>query len=213
MMGRARMRDGIALRDACLAEAVAIINAEGVEKLSLRDVARRLGVSHQAPYRHFLSRDHLLAEIVRQAFADFADALRAAPCSDDPAADTLAMGFAYIRFALTEPLKYRLMFGGSLPDPRDHPDMMHGARDAFEVLRAALMRIAEARGVTPERETIDNEALFAWSSLHGMVSLLRTDAMGTLDLAPGAREAFLMQALQKIGAALGIGDTHEGAGG
>ncbi|AUX70913.1 hypothetical protein CHX26_08725 [Porphyrobacter sp. HT-58-2] len=207
------MHDGIALREACLAEALAIINSEGVEKLSLRDVARRLGVSHQAPYRHFPSRDHLLAEIVRQAFADFADALRAVPCSHDPAADTLAMGFAYIGFALREPLKYRLMFGGSLPEPEAHPDMMHGAREAFEVLRAALIRLATARGVTPEREAIDNEALFAWSSLHGMVSLLRSDAMGTLDLAPGAREAFIMQALRKIGVGLGIGEIQEGGGG
>lgn len=200
------------LREACLLEAIAIINTAGVEKLSLRDVARRVGVSHQAPYRHFSSRDHLLAEIVRRAFADFTAALRIPPTTDDPAADALAMGYAYVRFALTEPLKYRLMFGGSLPDPQAHPGMMLGALDAFEVLRRALARIPEARGEVPLREAIDAEALFAWSSLHGVVSLMRSDSMATLDLAPGAREAFVMQALQKIGVGLGIANmTDRGA--
>ncbi len=212
MMARTQKSAGIDLREACLAEAMAIINTAGVERLSLREVARRIGVSHQAPYRHFASRDHLLAEIVRRAYADFAAALRAAPCTADPAADSLAMGLAYVRFALTEPLKYRLMFGGSLPDPVAHPEMMRGARDAFEVLRTALARIPAARGETPDREAIDSEALFAWSSLHGVVSLLRTDAMGTLDLAPGARDAFVMQALQRIGAGLGMAGNTQGEG-
>lgn len=204
MIARTQKLVGAALREACLTEALAIINTSGVEQLSLREVARRLHVSHQAPYHHFASRDHLLAEIVRRAYADFSAALRSAPLTDDPAADALAMGFVYVRFALTEPLKYRLMFGGSLPDPHSHPEMMHGARDAFEVLRTALTRLTEARNETPQRAIIDSEALFVWSSLHGVVSLLRSDAMGTLDLAPGARDAFVPQALQKIGAVLGI---------
>jgi AcrR family transcriptional regulator len=209
MMTRTPKSGSADLYDACLAQAIAIINTAGVEKLSLRDVARRLGVSHQAPYRHFASRDHLLAEIVRRAFVDFAAALRAVPQTDDPAADALAMGFAYVRFAQLEPLKYRLMFGGSLPAPHAHPEMMHGARDAFEVLRRSLARITEAQGVTPQREAIDSEALFAWSSLHGVVSLLQTDAMRTLDLAPSARDALVMQALQKIGLGLGIARDSE----
>lgn len=204
MMARTQGLARTDLREACLAEAFAIINTAGVEKLSLREVARRIGVSHQAPYRHFASRDHLLAEVVRLAFADFAAALRAAPDTEDPLADALAMGFAYVRFALTKPLKYRLMFGGSLPNPHAHPEMMRGARDAFEVLRQTLVRIFEVRGNSPQRELIDGEALFVWSSLHGVVSLLRTDAIETLDLALGVRDAFVMQALQKIGAALGV---------
>lgn len=204
MMARAEAKTSADLREACLNEALAIISASGVEKLSLREVARRLGVSHQAPYRHFASRDHVLAEIVRRAYADFAAALRSPPKTASPAADTLAMGMAYVGFALAEPLKYRLMFGGTLPDPVAHPEMMHDAREAFNVLRAALIRLFEARGQQPDSDMIDREALFAWSSLHGMVSLMRSDAIDTLDLAPGARAAFVAHALQKVGRALGI---------
>lgn len=207
MMARAQSGAGLDLREACIAEALAIISTAGAEKLSIREVARRIGVSHQAPYRHFASRDHLLAEIVRRAFADFAAALRSPPPSADPAADALAMGFAYVQFAFAEPLKYRLIFGGALPDPASHPEMMLGARDAFNVLRCSLKRVFEARGEQPDREAIDREALFAWSSLHGVVSLLRTDAIGTLDLAPSARADFVAHALKQIGTALGIDTT------
>lgn len=202
---------GSDLREACLAQALEIIAAAGVEKLSIREVARRIGVSHQAPYRHFASRDHLLAEIVRRAFGDFAAALRSPPHTADAAADTLAMGFAYVQFALAEPLKYRLMFGGALPDPAQHPAMMHGAREAFGVLRAALERLFRARGEAPDRAAIDREALFAWSSLHGVVSLLRSDAIGTLDLAPAARTDFVAHAFRQIGVVLGIDPADAGA--
>lgn len=209
MMARAEHNAGPDLREACLAEALVIISTAGVEKLSIREVARRIGVSHQAPYRHFASRNHLLAEIVRRAFADFAQALRGPAPTDDPAADALAMGFAYVQFAFAEPLKYRLMFGGTLPDPVDHPDMMQGARDAFDVLRSSLIRLYSARGQQRDRETIDREALFAWSSLHGVVSLMRTDAIGTLDLAPSARADFVAHALRQVGTALGINTSGQ----
>ncbi len=204
MMVRVETRSGVDLREACLTEALAIISTCGVEKLSMREVARRLGVSHQAPYSHFASRDHVLAEIVRRAYADFALALRSPPQTDNPATDSLAMGMAYVAFAFAEPLKYRLMFGGTLPEPDAHPDMMHGAREAFNVLRDALIRLFEAQGRQPDNDFVDSEALFAWSSLHGVVSLMRSDAIKTLDLAPTARAAFVAHALQKVGAALGI---------
>ena len=66
------------LRDACVEAAREVIAQEGIEHLSLRDVARRLGVSHQAPYRHFPTREHLLAEVMRRCYAQFAEHLNAA---------------------------------------------------------------------------------------------------------------------------------------
>jgi AcrR family transcriptional regulator len=192
------------LKEACLAEALAIITQSGIEKLSLREVARRLRVSHQAPYRHFASRDHVLAEIVRRAFEQFALALNSPPQSDNPAADSLAMGMAYVEFALNEPLQYRLMFGGALPNLAEHPEMMQGARDAFNVLRASLQRLYKARSEPVDKDTIDREALFAWSSLHGIVSLLRSNAIETLDLAAKTRTDFVAHALKQVGMALGI---------
>lgn len=187
-----------------MAEAMAIIQQNGIEKLSLREVARRVGVSHQAPYRHFPTRDHVLAEVVRRAFLAFAAALRSAPQTDNPAADSRAMGVAYVTFALTQPLYYQLIFGGTLPDPDQHPGMMDGSRDAFDLLRSSLARVFVGRGETRDKDAIEREAMFVWSSLHGVVSLMRTDAMKTVDISPETRAGFAMEALQRVGIAAGI---------
>lgn len=197
------------LREACVAEATAIIAEAGVEALSLREVARRLGVSHQAPYRHFESRDHVLAEVVRRAFARFTAALERAPRTDNARSDALAMGMAYVGFALSHPLEYRLMFGGGLPTPSAHPEMMKGAREAFAILQRTIERLFAARGLSGGKGDVDRESLFVWSSLHGIVSLLRSDALDTLDLDEQARQQLVVHSLRKVGIALGIVPIEE----
>lgn len=169
------------LREACLAEALSIIEQDGVERLSLREVARRLGVSHQAPYRHFPSRDHILAEIVARAFEGFARHLDQHAASGDPDADMQAMGEAYLDYAATRPLHYRLMFATPLPDPASHPDMTARAHHAFELLLAALRRKAEASGAGVDAEAIRLDALFIWSSLHGLATLRSSSILAALD--------------------------------
>jgi AcrR family transcriptional regulator len=200
------------LREACVAEATAIIAEAGVEALSLREVARRLGVSHQAPYRHFESRDHVLAEVVRRAYVRFAHALGRAPQTGNARTDALAMGMAYVSFALTHPLEYRLMFGGALPLPSAHPEMMNGAREAFAVLQQTIEGLFAARGQAIVKSDIDRESLFVWSSLHGVVSLLRSDALNTLELDDDARQQLVAHSLRKIGMALGIVPLTDDAG-
>ena len=147
----------------------AIIAEHGVEGLSLREVARRLGVSHQAPYKHYPSRDHLLAEVIARAYAAFAAHLDARPHHDDPHADLHAMGEAYLSYALSHPLEYRLMFGTPLPDPAAHPDMMRQSRHAFALLRDAIARLdrPEAGHAAPELD-----AMYVWATVHGLASLI-----------------------------------------
>lgn len=190
------------LREACLTEALAIIAGSGAEALSLRDVARRLGVSHQAPYKHFPSRDHLLAEIVRGTFTEFARHLDARPRGADPAQDLRALGEAYLGYALAHPLQYRLMFGTALPDPAQHSAMMQSAQHAFALLREALSRQFAAAGRTVEPGALELDALFIWTSLHGLASALQTSAMATLALPPPVLAATLAHTLNRIGAAI-----------
>ncbi len=103
------------------------------------------------------------------------------------------------------------MFGGAHPNPADHPDMMRSARQAFAVLRHGLDRRFAARGAHLAPPALELEALFAWSSLHGVVSLLRSDALDTLDLAPETRPRLAMHVLERIGAALGVAPQADGA--
>lgn len=198
------------LREACIAEAAAIIAAEGAEKLSLREVARRLGVSHQAPYRHFPSRDHLLAELVARAFADFARHLDARPAMADADADMRAMGAAYLAYAHNNPLSYRLMFGTPLPDWSKHPGMLREARHAFALLCDALRRRASARGEAPGDDAILADALFVWSALHGLAAIRASSTIAALAIPGPVMERSGDHVLRRIGDALGRRRTDDG---
>lgn len=192
------------LREACVEEAFAIIGETGVEGLSIREVARRLGVSHQAPYKHFPSSQHLLAEIIRRTYVQFAAHLRHRPLTGHPAADMHSLGEAYFAFAMQHPLHYRLMFGTPLEDPSAHPETMRAAQEAFGVL---LQAIAALRGRSPDWVTTAEDrldALFVWSAVHGLATILHSNALsrtGIVNLPPG--QAFA-EILRRIGRAMGV---------
>ena len=153
------------LKEACVQAAREVIAEHGVESLSMRDVARKLDISHQAPYRHFESRDHLLAEIMRRCFAEFAQHLDDRPRTGNPAADLESMGHAYLRYARMKPLEYRLMFGTPWPEPAQHPALVRHAVHAFNLLRDSLRAL---HGGQPEDHAqADRQAMFIWSTLHG----------------------------------------------
>ena len=190
------------LREACLQEALAIIEADGVEQLSLREVARRLGVSHQAPYKHFPSRDHILAEIVARGFESFAQSLDERARSDDPREDLAEMLRAYLHFARAHPLQYRLMFGDLLPNLQKHPDMMRRAKYAFSLLCEGLRRLKQRNDGQHAEGLTDLDALFVWSSLHGLARILQSRALQTLELGPEVADAAVEHVVGRLDRAL-----------
>jgi len=192
--------DGPALKQACVQAARQVIAERGVEGLSLRDVARRLGVSHQAPYKHYPSRDHLLAEVIRLCFADFATALDARPQHEEPRADLGALGQAYLAYAASHPLEYRLMFGTPWPEPAQHPALVRDAVHALDVLRRVLRRVHGERPA--QRAAVDRDAMFIWSTMHGLASISSTPVMAHLALAPGVQRATPAHVLTMIGRAM-----------
>lgn len=204
------------VRDAAVAEARAIIAEKGLEALSLREVSRRLGVSHQAPYRHWPSRDHLLAEVIARSYEDFATRLDSHAGAESrhigPAAAMEAMGRAYLDYARDAPLSYRLMFGAELPDPAAHPAMLDKARHAFGLLREAVSRLPEP-GHGPEGRTDELDALFVWATVHGLASILQTRAVETLGLTDQTVDALVTHTLGRIGAALGQSPQGPPSGG
>jgi AcrR family transcriptional regulator len=193
------------LREACIAEGLRIVAEQGIEALSLREVARRLGVSHQAPYKHFPSRDHILAEMVRQSYVSFADFLRNRPVTGEPPGDLAAMGQAYLEYALSHPLQYRLMFGTPLPEPAEHPEMLEEARHAFRMLRRGVADVhAMTSGAGPHERT-DYDALFIWATLHGLAMIMQSTVLPSLDLEPEVLEQMPLATLERIGWMLGLG--------
>jgi AcrR family transcriptional regulator len=168
------------LKEACIQAAREVIAEQGVEGLSLRDVARRLGVSHQAPYKHYASRDHLLAEVIRRCFVHFAEALDARQRHDDARAELHELGRRYLVYATQHALEYRLMFATPWPEPAQHPELVRTALHAFDVLRAVSERDAYANLVLPsllsDRGITGRDAAFATELAYGTC---RT--RGTLD--------------------------------
>ncbi len=190
------------LRERVLEQSLKIIERSGVEQLSLRAVARDLGVSHQAPYKHFASRDHIVAALTARAYGAFSQALSEASKGLAPHARLTAMGIAYLDYAAQNPLPYRLMFETALPSPQDHPDMLAKARNAFEMLVEALSALPERAGA--DRARIESEALFIWSSLHGAASLARSPALDTLSLSAGVRDGHVRRTLDGLSRALDL---------
>ena len=188
------------LKEACIQAAREVIAEQGVESLSMRDVSRKLGVSHQAPYRHFPSRDHLLAEIMRRCFVEFAHYLDGNEVPGIEAVGFSGMGERYIAYAQNKPLEYRLMFGTPWPEAAQHPELIEHAKHAFDLLRQNLRR---KQGNEPAKHAqADLDALFIWSALHGMASIRQADVMRHLDLVPGVDQAFARNTLTRIGQAM-----------
>ncbi len=169
------------LRDACVEAAREVIAQEGIERLSLRDVARRLGVSHQAPYRHFPTREHLLAEVMRRCYAQFAEHLQDRPSLSDPHADLHALGERYLGFALSHPLEYRLMFSTPWPQATEQAELTADANQAFDTLRHVMARVHGVKSPTP---AVDLDALFVWSTMHGLAGILSANCTTHLTLSP-----------------------------
>lgn len=197
-MAQSKERD---LREACVEEALSLIGEVGVEGLSIREVARRLGVSHQAPYKHFASSDHLLAEIVRRTYANFSAYLRER--AGLGGMDLKKMGIAYFEFAMNHPLHYRLMFGTALPPAAEHPEMMEEARAAFTLLFDAVARAhgREAKAKPLKSDQLD--ALFVWATVHGLSTILQSTALEHTGLAQSVLKEALPHTLASIGRALG----------
>ncbi len=169
-----------------------MLEKEGVEALRLREVARRAGVSHNAPYRHFAQREALLAALAAEGFAWLGAAQRKAA----EAGGLRGMGEAYVDFALAHPQRFRLMFGGQISIAR-HARLREVALRAFEGLAGSLAsRAPEARGVR-------DASVAAWSLVHGLALLLMGERIAPTALGGRNRAAFVRDVLASIRFAVG----------
>ena len=192
------------LRDACISAAREAIARHGIEGLSLRDVARRLGVSHQAPYKHYPSRDHLLAEVMRRSFQQFAQHLDAREHFDDPYRDLESLCRQYLGYARQHPLEYQLMLGTPWPAAAEHSELLHKSTHAFDILRQVLRRI---HGDTAQQhERVDLDAMFVWSAMHGLVGVMNGNCIDKLGLHPDLLGRVVQHVLDGVVQGLGAAE-------
>ncbi|MEM6851111.1 MAG: TetR/AcrR family transcriptional regulator, partial [Pseudomonadota bacterium] len=186
-----------------------------LEKISMREVARRLGVSHQAPYKHFASRDHVLAAIIAQAYDDFAAHLEArsrVAGADDPHEELRRMGEAYFEYAAAHPLQYRLMFNTALPDPATHPAMMAKADRCYALLRESVAKLEHVKAAKAPKKQGELDALFIWTAIHGLASALQSDTIDVIGLSPTTLRAAAPHLLNRIGDAMAVAGIGGGDG-
>lgn len=173
------------LRRALVEAAFELVKEKGPQGITLREAARRAGVTHAAPYRHFADKEALLAAVAEEGFARLRAAIAQA-AEGAAAADLLeVMGVAYVRFAREHPSQFRVMFGAEVGDKRRYPALMQADQAVFDLLIRAI-EVAQAAGAmgpgNPARL-----GMVQWSMLHGVAALV---VDGQLERA-GVREEHL----------------------
>ena len=143
---------------------------QGVDGVSMRQLAEALGCSPMTPYRYFRNKEEILAAVRAAAFDRFASALEEAArkTRGDLRAGGEAMGEAYIRFALGDPDAYRLMFDLSQPHPDRYPELVRASARARHMMSAALEALVKAGIFVGDPQLL---GYVFWATMHGLVVL------------------------------------------
>jgi AcrR family transcriptional regulator len=165
-----------------LEAAIRLIAEVGPTAFTLREVARRAGVSHNAPYRHFRDRDDLMAAVAAEGFRELTQAMMEEAGERTDALDRLKRaGLGYVSFALRRPEHFTVMFDAPMSKQK-HPDSAAAAEQAFGTLMT-FVKGAQDAGRLPSGD-LRQMALLAWTMVHGIAKLAIT---GRLPFSSSAR--------------------------
>jgi AcrR family transcriptional regulator len=161
------------LKNALIEAGVGILSEEGVSGLSLREVARRAGVSHAAPYAHFADKQALVAAIAtdghEKIYRRIVGIVEQYP--DDALRQLVETAWAYAEFGFEEPDLFRITFSGVVERERDYPALVAMASRNMDLVRALVER-CQAAGLLHPGEP-DLVAVGVWGLVHGFVSLVQ----------------------------------------
>ncbi|MCJ8239646.1 TetR/AcrR family transcriptional regulator [Peteryoungia algae] len=160
------------LRQALIDTGLTMLEEHGLEGLTLRKLAARVGVSHAAPEHHFPSLRHLMTAFAVEGFRQFAASMRSAMAvaPDDPAGQLRAASRGYLAFASSRPHLFRLMFTASRLD-WDDPAIGPTASAAHAVLVEISVPVAKRMKLdTPEGRAAVEQLV--WSQIHGHAHLM-----------------------------------------
>jgi AcrR family transcriptional regulator len=158
---------------ALLDAALHIVETQGTEALTLRAVARLAGVSQAAPYRHFASKDAILAAVAEDGFRSLIAAMQesVAACGEGPLGRLRAVGLGYVTFATSHPSHFRVMFGHERANREAFPSLRQVASDTLGLV-VDVVSDCQRAGLVRSEEPAADLALTAWSCVHGLSALL-----------------------------------------
>jgi AcrR family transcriptional regulator len=163
------------LQEALLEAAISLVSEVGPAGFTLREVARRAGVSHNAPYRHFRDKDALLAEVAAQGYRELEKAMEQAAGRQADALEALKQaGLAYVSFALRRPEHFTVMFDATFSKD-SHPQAAQASENAFSTLMR-LVKNCQDKGQIGNGANLDF-ALLAWTMVHGIAKLAITQRL------------------------------------
>ena len=157
------------LPDRLLAATREEIESSGADKLSLRSVAQRVGVSAPAAYHHFANRRDLLAGLAIIGFSELRLVLQKTVTNGHTTESPINAGRAYVDFARNNPELYQLMFGAEFGDRAEYPRLQEAAEQSHQILKEIFANVLQ---VPVDNAAVGKAAFSAWSLAHGLSSLL-----------------------------------------
>jgi AcrR family transcriptional regulator len=187
------------LKRALVEAALELLDEEGADSVGLRQVARRVGVSAAAPYRHFKGRQALLEAVAAEGFRRFTEMMLVKEAELPEAEQLPAMAEAYVRFALVQPALFRLMFSREI-DKDGNKALHQAAVGAYASLaRAAAREVPDAPS---------EGAVIAWAFVHGLAMLLLDEQI--LGVSPQNSDSLVRNLAQRFVAGLRAAVAHGG---
>jgi AcrR family transcriptional regulator len=155
------------LKAALIQEALSLLDEQGIESVTIREVARRAGVAHSAPANHFPSRGAMLTAIAATTFTDLAHltAAMVSATADKPESAMEAFAAVWFQFAFDFPHRYQLLWRRELVD-QDDPALAKAMDDVYSQVLALLQP-----GLGNCRVDAETNAIAMWSMIHGYISL------------------------------------------
>ncbi|HXZ81348.1 MAG TPA: TetR/AcrR family transcriptional regulator [Terriglobales bacterium] len=167
-----------ALRAAALTEARRILARKGADAVTLRAIARSVGVTANALYRHFQNKDALLGALAEEGFRELSQRFQSI-AERDPQARFIEMARQYVGFGIAKPALLQVMFGRAMARLSKNSSLGSAAKEAFlELLRGA----ADAAGLPLETTDSFQLAIACWSLVHGYATLATNGALDSLTI-------------------------------
>jgi len=159
------------LKEELISSACKICEVDGHDHMSLRSIAKEANVSQTAPYRHFKTKESLLAEVSKRGFDELTERMNEALNKKHNALSLedqfLEMGLAYLEFGIEKRNIYDLMHSPSI-QKADFPELLESAGGAFDVLVKILMKLH------PEidENKLSQKCMKYWAMMHGLIGIL-----------------------------------------
>lgn len=170
------------LKSVLLDTAMGLLEEQAIEDISMKQLSELVGVSHNAPYRHFKNKKALEASMAERGFNMLTEQLQQAGSNQDQAliARFSDMGKAYIDFGLKNPDLYRLMYGNTDLSPKSFPELTLAIQDTRKQLLDMIARCQEEGVIKKGKKRL--QAMTVWASVHGLTMLMIDGQLPTKEL-------------------------------